>query len=66
MYKTLIGKLKSCIDSINRIGFESNGVVGKLILWLLFVGGIVDLGEEHKAWFTVRISKVADVLQLED
>ena len=65
MYKTLIEKLKSCIDGINRSGFESNGVVGELMLWLLFVGGTVDLGEVNKAWFVVRIFMVAKALELE-
>ena len=66
VYRTLIGKLKSCIDDINLDGFASNGVMGELVLWLLFVAGIVDLGDARKAWFVLRISKVAEALQLRE
>lgn len=66
VYKTLVEKLKWCINGINFSGFASNGVVGELVLWLLFVGGTVDLGDAHKAWFVVRISKVSEALQLRE
>jgi hypothetical protein len=66
VYQTLVQKLKLCIESINLSGFASNGIVGELVLWLLFVGGIVDLGDAHMAWFMLRISKVAEAMQVRE
>lgn len=40
--------------------------MGKLVLWFLFVGGVVDLGDVNKGWFKVRISKVAEELRLRE
>jgi hypothetical protein len=65
VYNTVVEKLKSCIDGINFSGFASNGIVGELMLWLLFISSIVDLGPANRSWFVVRISKVASALQLQ-
>jgi Fungal specific transcription factor domain len=65
VYATLIEKLKSCIDGINLSGFASNGIVGELMLWVLFISSIVDLGPANRLWFVVRIAKVASALQLQ-
>ena len=66
IYQNLVKKLKYCIESINLSGFASNGAVGELVLWLLFVGGTVELGDTHRAWFMLRISEIAEAMQLKE
>jgi hypothetical protein len=65
-YKTLIEKLKLCIDDINPRSFANNSIVNELMLWLLFISGVVDLGYMNRTWHVVSASKVASALQLQD
>lgn len=61
-YNDLLGKLKTCHDSIKASVDTNRREIAELLLWLMFLGGITALNDPNKSWFVAHLREAATEL----
>lgn len=63
-YNDLLGKLKTCHDSIKASVDMNRREIAELLLWLMFLGGITALNDPNKSWFVAHLREAATELRI--